>query len=62
MISRYAVHYLEKLVHLGYTLILSHFIVSNPCTFSNSSGGKVSSSSVTDCAVLYSRNYEHDEG
>ena len=45
----------------GYTLILSHFTVNSPCTFSNSSGGNESSSIVTDCAVLgfYSANNVH---
>ncbi len=36
----------------GYGLILSHFIASNPSKLTNSSGGKLPSSKVTESAVL----------
>ena len=37
---------------IGYGAILSHCTVSKPWTRVNSSGGKVESSNVTDCATL----------
>ena len=55
------VHHLEYPALKGYALILSHFTVVNPRTFSNSSAGNVSSSSVTDCAVLFDKYMANEE-